>query len=375
MEKKNLIITSIIVVAVVIAGVSGGIWFFTQIGTTSDTSPPIQDLKIKYWDGTEKSINASTILDLIESGDLTQIKFKDSETTGQGCNITGVNIVELLNYLDFHAPWGVKVYNFSDNLNTDVGVMINSDGNMVQNPQTTNPLIIGIMANDVWLKNSPLGAAYGNFSLFGGDLNASTAIMNITSIEIMSEWVIPVYVNGILNYTIDTTTITTGDYDIYRWWYDDSDTDYFDWNSTHYGRTLYNIINQTEAKGVDYNLTCYAVDKFTYPKGGYNSTDVETGLTVHWNESLSTRYYINHSLDDNGNAIKQTGIPMPIDATHAPNGCLMWIADKEIDHTYEKFGDPSALKLIEGGPYKLIVPGQRKRGYIKWLVRIDIEIE
>lgn len=31
-------------------------------------------------------------------------------------------------------------------------------------------------------------------------------------------------------------------------------------------------------------------------------------------------------------------------------------------------------KLLNGGPYRLIVPDQWKRGYINWLVRVDIEI-
>ncbi len=368
MEKRNLIITSIIVVAVIIAGVSGGIWLITQIGTTSDTSPPLQDLKIKYWDGTEKSINASTIIDLIESGDLTQIKFEDTETTGQGYNITGVNVVELFNYFGFHAPWGVKVHNFSDNLDTDVGFMINSDGNMVKNPQTTNPLIIGIMANDNWLKNSPLGAAYGNFSLFGGDLNASTAIMNVTSIEIISEWVIPVYVNGILNYTIDTNKMMEGigDYNTYHWWYDDNGTEYFDWNCTIKGRTLKNFTKEANILE-NYNITWDCVDGFSWPSSGYNNTDIESGLV----EPSIVNCTLNATT---GDCIPGTGFPMPMDSIHAPEGNLMWIVNAEIQHQKVGSGNPTSLKLVDGGPYKLIVPGQLKKGYNKWLTSIYIEI-
>ncbi len=367
MEKKNQIITSIIVAAVIITGVSGGIWFITQIGTTSDTSPPLQDLKIKYWDGTEKSINASTILDLIESGDLTRIKFEDTKTTGQGCNITGVNAVELFNYFGFHAPWSVKVYNYSDNLDTDVGVMINSDGNMVKNPQTTNPLIIGIIANDVWLKNSPLGATYGNFSLFGGDLTTSQAIMNITHIEITSEWVIPVYVNGILDYTIDSTKMMegAGDYNTYHWWYDDNGTEYFDWNCTIKGRTLKNFIKEMNIVG-NYNITWNCVDGFSWPSSGYNKTDIESGLVV---PSI-----VNCTLNaTTGDCIPGTGFWMPMDSIHAPEGNLMWIVNAEIQHQKVGSGNPTSLKLVDGGPYKLIVPGQEKKGYNKWLTRIDIE--
>jgi len=53
---------------------------------------------------------------------------------------------------------------------------------------------------------------------------------------------------------------------------------------------------------------------------------------------------------------------MPIDTIHAPDGNLALIIDKIIDHKSETLGDPKPLKILNGGPYRLIVPDQRKRG-------------
>ena len=370
METKKIILASAIIAVVVVASVVGIVAIMIASarpgGFPSTEHVPSTSIKVKYWNGTEKEVKVFHIVDAIVAGDINAISFVDTTTTGKGYNVTGVNIVELLNHLGFHAPWGVKISNSTGSFSTDVSLMINSDGNMVKNPQTTNPLILGIAAHQMWLNGSPLGEAYGNFALFGGDLSATQAIMDITEIEITSEWTLPVYVNGLLNYTINSETILDGDYGTSRWWYDDNGTSYFDWNCTIKGRTLNDIIGQTSASGLPYNVTWSTIDGFVWPKAGYNHSDVQSGL--------DDRAIVNCTLDEVGDCVAGTGVKMPIDGLYAPDGNLMWITNEEIQHQSAGNGNPTPLKLLDGGPYKLIVPGQIKKGYNKWLTRIDIEI-
>ena len=158
-------------------------------------------------------------------------------------------------------------------------------------------IILAIAANGQWLQDSPIGAYCGNFSIFGE--NMDVPLYNLQNITVTKNWTIDVYVDNVLEYSLDPYNLTSNptSHDYYY-----EDKDWWNYNRTYWGVNISNIVNYTSAKGTNYTLIFDIIDQITpgLSEPAYNWTDVEDHLYHNGTHMTGLYYdYVNGTGQDN----------------------------------------------------------------------------
>lgn len=272
-----------------------------------------------------------------------------------GLYVTGVDLLDILEAYDINFGWDIEIVSsYGHTLNITTGDIISKmyEGN-------EESVIIAIAANKQWLAKSPLGPNWGNFA-FVGELMTS-AIYDIESITVGTNWKVDVVVNGTVEYVIDPSNMALNGYDdVYHY---DRD-DWWNFNRHYWGRNISEIISHTSAAGLNYTTRLWSVDGWASPRpfGGkkeirYNNTEIENGI-------IPPR--------ESWDLINATSVPL------SDTNLLMSLVyeDQEFGETGQGITDPiwpySRKCGYHRGPFYLLVPDRPRDTYLSHVTQIDI---
>ena len=275
--------------------------------------------------------------------------------------VTGVDILDIFEKFHTHFAYNLSFKSKSSSEKTYITTekLIKK---MYEGPE--DPLILLIAAGGNWLGDSPLGETYGNFAIVGKGW--SEQILNLEKIEVITNWSIPVEVNGTVEYTLGPKEIKMNTY-VDNYSYDRFD--YWNFDRQYWGRNISDIISSyTSAKGENYTVKFYAADGVVAPyppeEKLYDKDDVEKGINPPWK---SPEDLINVTLYDPGVPLPETNLLM----------CLVY-KHQEFGESYGRAQDPvwPYPKMVGygRGPVYLLVPGRTRSDYIKYITKIEINI-
>lgn len=398
MEKKDVFIG---ILLIIIVGLSGGLGYLILAGPTLFGTPPEGPTSLfGLPDDWSTAPNSSYFMLYNQTGADIQITLKDildgvalaleeQEAGGAAINeykkviypytflepgsglyVTGVDVLDILEAYDTNFGWDLKfTSNYGHVLEMTTGDIITKmyHGNR-------DPVIIAIAANKEWLKDSPLGEKWGNFSLLGKLM--PSAIYDLERVDVLSNWTIEVVVDGTLEYVIDPMNMKDNEYnDIYS--YDRSD--WWNFNRHYWGRNISEILSHTTALGKNYTVRVWSADGFANPRPfgkfkeyRYNNTEIEFGITpprgMRFNASYNNRDRINLTIPND----YSSGVPLP------NTNLLMNLvyADQELGEGWQDINDPvwpyRRMCGYKRGPFYLIIPGRPRNEYISHVNMINV---
>ncbi len=389
MDKKDIIMG---VLLIGIVGVSGGLGFVLVSWAPKETqqTPTYLSGLPDNWDTAPNStyiiLNNQThsnikiyfkdILEKIQTFQNTQkgaydtgIELKTIIDPETDIPITGISIIDLFDQYHTFFPGAINFVSKQDDFG-QTNVFSTSAADILEKVEDgEEDLIIAIAANKQWLAESPLGAKYGNFTLIGEAMDAK--IYNLEQINVLSNWTLDVYVDGLLKLSLQPDNITDASYQYdYIYSYDRSD----DWNlNRHYwGINISMICDWVGLNdSVDFELKALAADNWAAPHGkpskrGLTETEVYHGLE--WNSTYWD--YVNET------EANPDGVPLPDDYDELP---ILLAYDIQVLGEYDLIsGDinpawSSSKKCGFGhGPYVVIIPGRTRSNQIKMINAIDI---
>jgi len=293
-----------------------------------------------------------------------------------GLWITGVDVLDVLAYYDTNFAGDMTFTSIKDSygafevLNTSAYDLV---GKMYEDDE---PVIIGIAANKTWLEASPIGSQCGNFSIFGQ--NMETSCKRLNTIDVLNNWTVDVFVNGVLNITLGPENLTNGVSPIS---YSYIDTGWYNYNRTYWGTNISDIVSYTGADSYsNFEVQFVASDGYKLPnpyssrtpESLYNKTEVMEHLPHDGNNVIALG---NHTDNVNGTG-KDPSDGVPMAATELRMALVF--ADQELGEglydnpdpiwPYRKFGGYRA------GPYRLVIPGRIKARYLAHVKEIKITL-
>jgi len=283
-----------------------------------------------------------------------------------GYSITGVDILKILNLWDTNFAGALECNSKNDDTvkwSVDVKEMTTK---MYADPKDS--IILAVAANGQWLQDSPIGDYSGNFSIFGE--NMDVPLYNLQNITVTNNWTIDVYVNDVLELSLDPYNLTSNptSHDYYY-----ADFDWWNYNRTYWGVNISNIVNYTSAKETNYTLRFDIIDQIApeLSEPAYNWTDVEDHLYHNGTHMTGLYYdYVNGTGQDNetdGSRLPATNLRI----------CLMFKEDRGLEYRESKgwYNNDWPYALNHGYPcYSIIVPGRIKRYYLNGVMAIRITI-
>ena len=391
MDKKDLAI-GILLIAVV--GLSGGLGFMFIAGP--DIFGPLPEEPTNLFglpDDWSTAPNSSFFMLYNQTGDSIKVTLKDildgvalaieeAAAGGPGINeykniiypytfldpssglyVTGVDLLDILEKYDTNFGWDLTISSNSGyTLNITTGDIIT---NMYEGD---NPYIVAIAANKEWLIESLLGSSWGNFTFLGKQY--PSAIYDMNSVEVWSNWTVEVVINGTVEYVIDQNNMKLNQYDdIYSYARDD----WWTYNRHYWGRNISEIISHTFAGSLNYTVRFWSADEWAspWPFGGkkeprYNNTHVETGIIPPYPR------WADGYLNDTADLVNITKVPLP------ETDLLMALvyADQEFGESGQGITDPVwphwMMCGYHRGPFYVIIPGRPRESFLKYVTRIEI---
>lgn len=281
--------------------------------------------------------------------------------------ITGFSITDLFDQYETYFPGDIEFASMEDDFGQR-NVFSTSASQLLEKLEDAEEnIMIAIAANQQWLADSPLGEKYGNFTLLGEAMDAR--IYNLEQINVLSDWTLDIYVDDVLELSLDPTNITDLSYKYgYNYTYDRSD----DWGMNRYYAGL-NLSMLCDWVGlndsIDFELKARAADGWAAPHGfrrGLNQTEVYYGLdwdSYYWD-------YVNETVSE------PDGVPLPNIYDDLPIILAYEIQILgESDGASTATNPPWPAKKMCGfghGPYVLIIPGRTRSNQIKMINSIEI---
>ncbi len=277
-----------------------------------------------------------------------------------GLYITGVDLLDILEAFDINFGWDLELTSaYGHTLEITTGDIISK---MYEGDEES--IIVAIAANKQWLAQSPLGPYWGNFS-FVGEL-MSSAIYNLESVDVLSDWTVEIIVNGTVEYVIDPSNMTYNEYDdLYHY---DRD-DWWNFNRHYWGRNISEIISHTSAAGLNYTMRAWSVDGYATPRPfgtkkelRYNNTHIEEGIIPPYPNNIG----------GTNDLVNVSQVPLP------QTNLLMALvyADQEFGETGQGITDPvwpyRKMCGYHRGPFYLIVPNRPRDSYLSYVTQIEI---
>ncbi|MGM0470151.1 MAG: hypothetical protein ACQERB_15230 [Promethearchaeati archaeon] len=381
MKKKDLIIGGILISAVVVSGLVG-LSFILYQSSQEGNGVPTEGLPLNWNTApnssyfilnnqtTEKEITLKDILDGV------RLTLEEEQVSGNRINedkdliyyyefyyqdylVAGVDFLNILEKFDTHFA-----YNLSFSSKTSSEKIYITTEKIIDKMYegSEDPIVLLIAANGKWLANSPLGGTHGNFSIIGQ--NWGEQLFNLDTIEVLSNWTIPVEVNGTVEFSITPSNCTINEY-IGNYSYDRFD--YWNFNRQYWGRNISDIIKYTSAAGKNYTVKFYAADGVVAPYPLiklYDQDDIEKGIEPPWK---SPEDLVNTTLSD-------PGVPLP-----KPDK-LMCLVYKQQEFGECGLGtcDPPwknpKMCGYGSGPFYVLVPGRPRGEYLKYVTKIELTI-
>jgi hypothetical protein len=284
-----------------------------------------------------------------------------------GYAVTGVDILKILNLWDTNFAGGLECNSKNDDT-VKWSVDVKEMATKMYSDDIEEDIILALAANGQWLQDSPIGDYCGNFSIFGE--NVDVQLYNLQNITVTKNWTIDVYVNNILQLSLDPYNLTSNptSHDYYY-----ADYDWWNYNRTYWGVNISNIVNYTIAKGTNYTLRFEIIDQITpgSTEPAYNWTDVEYHLK-HNETHMSGAYfdYVNGTGQDN----ETDGVRLPATDLRM---CLAFKEDRGFEYrkSRELYNDDYPYAINYGYPcYSLVIPGRIKRYHLNGVMAINITI-
>ena len=387
MKTKDIIIGLLIIIA---TGLAGGLGFVVATWEPkTPTNPPIylsglpddwssapnstylilnnqshSDVKIYFEDilkGIEVYENAQA--SAFDTG-IQLMTILDPETN---IPITGFSITDLFDQYETYFPGDIEFTSMEDDFG-QISVFSTSASQLLEKLEDAEEnIMIAIAANQQWLADSPLGEKYGNFTLIGEAMDAR--IYNLEQINVLSDWTLDIYIDDILELSLDPTNITDLSYQYsYNYSYERSD----DWGMNRYyaGVNLSMLCDWVGLNdSIDFELKARAADSWAAPhkfRRGLNQTEVYNGLdwdSYYWD-------YVNETISE------PDGVPLPDIYDDLPIILAYEIQILgESDGASTATNPPWPAKKMCGlghGPYVLIIPGRSRSNQIKMINSIEI---
>jgi hypothetical protein len=390
MENKDIVIGILLIATV---GLSGGLGF--MLITSQPYQPPAEDPTDLFglpddWSNAPNSsyfmlynqTGASIKVTLKDILDGVALAFEEQAALGpqineykniiypytfldpsSGLSVTGVDLLDILEKYDTNFGWDLTISS-SSGYTLDIAT-----GDIIKNMYKggKNSHIVAIAANKEWLAESPLGPSWGNFTFLIDKY--PSAIYDMNSVEVWSNWTVEVVVNGTVEYVIDQNNMTLNEYnDTYHY---DRD-DWWSFNRHYWGRNISEIISLTPAGVLNYTVRFWSVDEWAtpWPYGGkkeprYNNTHVETGIVPPYPQWADG--YLNETAD----LVNTTEVLPETDLLMA-----LVYADQEFGETWQGVTDPvwpyRRMCGYHRGPFYVIIPGRPRENYLKYITRIEI---
>jgi len=391
MENKDIIIGILLIATV---GLAGGLGFV--LITSQPYKPPTEDPTNLFGlpDDWNTAPNSSYFMLYNQTGAAIKVTLKDildgvalayeeQEVNGSEINeykkviypytfldpssglyVTGVDLLDILEKYDTNFGWDLTISSGSGyTLDLTTGDIIT---NMYEGGDK-KPYIVAIAANKKWLAESPLGPSWGNFTFLGREY--PSAIYDMNSVEIWSNWTVEVVINGTVEYVIDQNNMTLNEYDD-TYAYDRDD--WWTFNRHYWGRNISEIISLTTAGDLNYTVRFWSVDGWAtpwpfgkYKEPRYNNTHVETGIVPPYPR------WANGYLNDTADLVNATEVLPETDLLMA-----LVYADQEFGESGQGITDPvwpyRRMCGYHRGPFYIIIPGRPRENYLKYVTRIEI---
>jgi len=246
-------------------------------------------------------------------------------------------------YLMEITGW-TDIFNFTVTAKDDHTSIVNitqlllADGEYVKHTDTENETIIIITWGDQWLADYK--DSYGDFYLWGENLEGSQKVKNISTVAYTDPWTVNIIVNGteevVLN-SLNGTSATVGNYSTYNWGYFDTNAGY-GWDARDCtGFTIASLLQHTSLGEQNYTISFIAYDGYGAKKV-FTKSQIENGFT-------------GFMFDD----------PQKEMINEGKQAMLMEKQD----------GDALGYRK---GPYQVVFPGTDKASYIGGIVEIRITI-
>jgi len=281
--------------------------------------------------------------------------------------ITGFSITALFDQYETYFPGDIEFASMEDDFGQRDVFKTSASKLLEKLEDAEENIMIAIAANQQWLADSPLGEKYANFTLMGEAMNAR--IYNLEQINVLSDWNLDIYVDDVLELSLDPANITDLSYKYgYTYGYNRSD----DWGMNRYyaGVNLSMLCDWVGLNdSIDFELKARAADGWAAPHGfrrGLNQTEVYNGLewdSYYWD-------YINETVSE------PDGVPLPDVYDDLPIILAYEIQILgESDGASTATNPPWPAKKMCGfghGPYVLIIPGRTRSNQIKMINSIEI---
>jgi hypothetical protein len=284
--------------------------------------------------------------------------------------ITGISITDLFDEYYTYFPGDIEFASPEDDFGQRNIFRTSASQLLEKLEDAGETIMIAIAANQQWLQDSPLGDKYGTFALIGEAMDAR--IYDLEQINVLSDWMLDIYLDGELKLSLDPANITDLSYN-YSYSYKYERTD--DWGMNRY----YNGVNLSMLcdwvgldDSINFEVKARAADGWAAPHGssrrrGLTEDEVYNGLeydSYYWD-------YVNKTDPEDD------GVPLPDVYDDLPI-----LLAYEIKILGESDGTSSAInpawpnKKTCGfghGPYVLIIPGRVRSNQIRMINKIEID--
>ncbi len=283
--------------------------------------------------------------------------------------ITGISITDLFDEYYTYFPGDIEFASVADDFGQR-NVFRSSASQLLEKLEGAEEnIMIAIAANNQWLADSPLGEKYGNFTLLGEGMDAR--IYNLEQINVLSNWTLDIYVDDVLELSLQPNNITDLSYqESYIYAYNRTD----DWGINRYyaGVNLSMLCDWVGLNSsANFELKARAADGWAAPHGsskrrGLTASEVYNGLP--WNSTYWD--YVNET------TMNPDGVPLPDVYDDLPI-----ILAYEIQVLGEYDGTSTAINPawpamktcgFGHGPYVLIIPGRVRSNQIRMINSIEI---
>jgi hypothetical protein len=385
MKTKDIAI-GVLLIAVV--GLSGGLGFLLIAWTPKTETPPITYLS-GLPDDWSLAPNSSyfilnnqtdsgivvTLGDLLQQIEIWQDSDANAYQSGIALStiidpltnipITGVNVLDVLQAYHTYFAGDITFVSGSEFLKIDTTAydLINK----IYNKNIQEDVIIGIAANKKWLAESEYGDVWGNFSLFGENMDLQ--LTDLKEYNVYNNWTVDVYINGTFQLSLEPSDFMSDPY-TFTYTYDRSD----DWNLNrqYTGLNLSTICDMVGLNDTaNFQLKAWSADDWASPhakasKRGFTASEVYHGLaynSTYWD-------YVNETTMD------PDGVPLPDVYGDLPlNLAYELQVLGEYDGTSTAINPAWPASKICGyshGPFVLVVPGRVRSNLVKYIDRIEI---
>lgn len=295
-------------------------------------------------------------------------KIKDSTLN---LDITGVSILDVLELGGNYFAWDLEFVSKSDENGETESITLNA-GEIINETQSKSgdyPFIV-LAIGGQWVSGSFNEGEWGKLALYSK--NASNRIYDLERIVVRNYWTVDVTVNGKVEYKVHPYNMKQGAYtETYSYYRDD----YWTFNRTYRGRSVYDLIQQTSAKDFGtWQVRIKCSDGLISPsvfldKDPYSKSEIKNGI-----DTTGGRY-IPRKDDD------------IVNKTHDHGGVGLIATDKIMCLTFaqkqHREGNPSSdiwdpswdRMLYHGyshGPFSVYVPGRTRGNYPKYVTEIAV---